>query len=232
MPKNSIPVSAALACALLLSAGACGPKSVGSEAIAALGTYVSEASAGQEAPSSGEGSLWVNHGRGSNLFRDFKAREVNDIVTIRVVETTLASTSADAKTSKDSSVSAEIGNLAGLERRIKELPNLVNAKSSSSFEGAGSTSRSTSLRTNLAARVVKVLPNGYLVVEGVREIRLNNENQTIFVTGVVREREDAIEARDIALDLRGDKGAGKIQADRRQLRRWDRCPSACRGRGL
>lgn len=40
-----------------------------------------------------------------------------------------------------------------------------------------------------------------------------------FVTGVVREREDAIEARDIALDLRGDKGAGKIQADRRQLGR-------------
>ncbi len=40
-----------------------------------------------------------------------------------------------------------------------------------------------------------------------------------FVTGIVREREDAIEARDIALDLRGDKGAGKIQADRRQLGR-------------
>jgi signal transduction histidine kinase len=40
-----------------------------------------------------------------------------------------------------------------------------------------------------------------------------------FVTTVVREREDAIEARDLALDLRGDKGAGMVQADTRQLSR-------------
>lgn len=40
-----------------------------------------------------------------------------------------------------------------------------------------------------------------------------------FVTGVVREREDAIEAKDIAVDLRGDRSAGTIMADRRQLGR-------------
>jgi flagellar L-ring protein precursor FlgH len=38
----------------------------------------------------------------------------------------------------------------------------------------------------VSARVVDVLPNGYLVVEGAREVRLNNENQTITITGVVR----------------------------------------------
>ena len=40
-----------------------------------------------------------------------------------------------------------------------------------------------------------------------------------FVTTVVREREEAIEARNLALDLRGDKGAGTVQADKRQLGR-------------
>ena len=40
-----------------------------------------------------------------------------------------------------------------------------------------------------------------------------------FVTNVVREREEAIEAKDLALDLRGDKGAGLVQADKRQLAR-------------
>jgi signal transduction histidine kinase len=40
-----------------------------------------------------------------------------------------------------------------------------------------------------------------------------------FVTTVVREREEAIEAKDLTLDLRGDKGAGAVQADRRQLGR-------------
>jgi signal transduction histidine kinase len=40
-----------------------------------------------------------------------------------------------------------------------------------------------------------------------------------FVTTVVREREEAIEAKDLTLDLRGDKGAGAVQADKRQLGR-------------
>jgi signal transduction histidine kinase len=40
-----------------------------------------------------------------------------------------------------------------------------------------------------------------------------------FVTNVVREREDSIEAKDLTLDLRGDKGAGAVQADKRQLGR-------------
>lgn len=40
-----------------------------------------------------------------------------------------------------------------------------------------------------------------------------------FVTTVVREREDSIEARNLSLDLRGDKGAGLVQADKRQLGR-------------
>ena len=40
-----------------------------------------------------------------------------------------------------------------------------------------------------------------------------------FVTNVVREREEAIETKDVTLDLRGDKGAGVVQADKRQLGR-------------
>jgi signal transduction histidine kinase len=40
-----------------------------------------------------------------------------------------------------------------------------------------------------------------------------------FVTAVVREREETIEAKDVTLDLRGDKGAGAVQADKRQLGR-------------
>ena len=167
-------------------AAACGPKSVNSDAVTALGNYVAAAKADAGAAAAGEGSLYVSQGRRMDLFRDFKARHVNDIVTIRVVESTLASTSADAKTSKDSSVSAQFPNFMGLEKKIKELPTLVDATSSSSFEGAGSTSRSTNLQTNVSARVTDVLPNGYLVIEGVREVRVNNENQLITITGVVR----------------------------------------------
>jgi flagellar L-ring protein precursor FlgH len=133
-----------------------------------------------------EGSLYVSHGQRSDLVRDFRARELNDSVTIQVVETTVASTSADAKTTKDTAMTTQIPNFFGLQKQINELPNLIDGKSSSAFKGTGSTSRTSSLRTNVSARVVDVLPNGYLVVEGAREVRLNNENQTVTITGVVR----------------------------------------------
>ena len=44
----------------------------------------------------------------------------------------------------------------------------------------------TALSTTISARVKDVLPNGYLVLEGVREVQLNDENQTVYITGVVR----------------------------------------------
>jgi len=174
--------------ALLLStATGCKPKSVStSEAANALSAYVKEAKDPVRTEAHAEGSLWVDHSQRSDLVRDFRARELNDSVTIRVVETTVASTSADAKTTKDSAMSTEIPNLFGLEKQVSELPALINGKSTSAFKGAGSTSRTSSLVTNVSARVVDVLPNGYLVVEGAREVRLNNENQTITITGIVR----------------------------------------------
>ena len=172
---------------LVASATGCKPKSAStSEAANALSAYVAEARNPRQADVPAEGSLYVSHGQRSDLVRDFRARELNDAVTIRVVETTAATTSADAKTTKDSAMSTQINSLFGLEKHIDELPNLVNGKSSSAFKGAGSTSRTSTLRTNVSARVVDVLPNGYLVVEGAREVRLNNENQTITITGVVR----------------------------------------------
>ncbi len=133
-----------------------------------------------------EGSLWSNSGRQSDLFRDLKAYNIDDIVTIWVSESTQALASADASNSRNTSASAGFDNLFGLEKSISELPTMVSGKSKSSFEGKGSTSRQTTLAANLTARVVDVLPNGYLVVEGMREIRVNNENQSLYLSGVVR----------------------------------------------
>jgi flagellar L-ring protein precursor FlgH len=164
---------------------ACGPKAAQTD-VSPLAAYVSDARSAGAAEKVPEGSLWTGHGRRSDLFRDAKASEVNDIVTIRVVESTSALVSADAKHSRNAETSTSIPNLFGLEKQIKELPNLVGGTSSSTYEGKGSTTRETTLQTTLSARVVEVLPNGYLVVEGAREVRVNNENQTVVLTGVVR----------------------------------------------
>jgi len=69
---------------------------------------------------------------------------------------------------------------------VKELPGMVSGAGKISYNGEGSTSRETRLATTLTARVVDVLPNGYLVVQGRREVRVNNENQMVVLTGIVR----------------------------------------------
>lgn len=148
--------------------------------------YKSEAKRAAEEVEFNTGSLWTNSGQHSNLFRDMKARYVNDVVTIRVSESTSAVSSADASTKRTSKMGAGIDALVGLQGRVKELPNLVSGSGQINFDGQGTTSRATQLQTTLTARVTDVLPNGYLVVEGSREVRVNNENQLVILSGIVR----------------------------------------------
>ena len=151
-----------------------------------LDDYIESAKRRSLGEEKAEGSLWSASGSQSNLFRDLKAHNIDDVVTILVSESTQALSSADASNSRSTSVSAGFDNLFGLEKSIAELPTMVSGQSDSSFEGQGSTSRQTMLTANLTARVVDVLPNGYLVVEGMREIHVNNENQNLYLSGVVR----------------------------------------------
>jgi flagellar L-ring protein precursor FlgH len=171
---------------IALICGGCGPKGVRVDDPTDLRGYIESAAKSQPETGAGLGSLWTSNGYRSDLFQDLKARHVNDMVTIRVFETTQAAASADAKNERDTNATAGFDNLFGAEKAINELPTLLSGKSSSSFEGKGSTSRATTLQTSLTARVIDVLPNGYLVVEGKREIRVNNENQSVYLTGVVR----------------------------------------------
>jgi flagellar L-ring protein FlgH len=147
--------------------------------------YIESAHRARPESQTNEGSLWVSNNH-SNLFGDPKARYVDDMLTIVVAENTQAVSSADASNSKKTSASTGFDHLFGAEKGIKELPTMVSGNGSSSYEGKGSTTRQTTLQTTLTARVTDVLPNGYLVVEGMREIRVNNENQSVYLTGVVR----------------------------------------------
>jgi flagellar L-ring protein FlgH len=171
---------------LVVLMSGCGPKNASVTAANSLQSYVEEANAQAAVQKSNDGSLWPGQGTNTNLYRDFKARAVNDMVTIVVSETTQANSAADTSSSKDTSAKITAPNFFGLENNIKELPTLVDAQASGSYKGSGATSRASALTTTVSARVKAVLPNGYLVVEGVRELRLNNENQMIYLTGIVR----------------------------------------------
>jgi flagellar L-ring protein precursor FlgH len=62
----------------------------------------------------------------------------------------------------------------------------VGGDSSSTLKGTGDTSRGGTLQARLTARVVRVLANGNLLIEGRRQLTLNSEDQYIVITGVIR----------------------------------------------
>lgn len=126
----------------------------------------------------------------SGLALDKRARNVNDLVTIRVVENITGSGTADAALTKDSSGSAAVSKLFGMEKKLPSSADpsaLVAAKTSTDFKGAGTTTRAGVLTALMTARVSDLLPNGDMVIEGVREIEINGDRQIVVLSGVVRQ---------------------------------------------
>ena len=125
----------------------------------------------------------------TGLLNDLRARHVNDLVTIRVVESISAVGSADANLDKNGSAAASLTHLFGLESAYPnwlDPTSLVAGSSNTSFKGGGSTTRTGELSATLSARVIEVLPNGDLALEGVREVDINGDIQILVLTGVVR----------------------------------------------
>lgn len=153
-----------------------------------LQQYLAEARASAGAPVPGTpgaaGALWM-----AGLASDLRARRVNDLITIRVVENMTGLGSADSNLDKQSSASVGVPNLFGLETKLPgaiDPANLASLGTSTSFQGGGSTTRTGQLSAVLTARVEEVLPNGDLLVQGVREIEINGDRQMLVLTGVVR----------------------------------------------
>ena len=120
--------------------------------------------------------LWM-----TDLTSDPRAHYVNDLLTIKVVESLSASGSADSNVGKSGSGTAsfpgQIGTTLG-----KILPTNTETK----FKGSGGTTRTTELSAVLTARITEVLPSGDLVVEGVREVDINGDRSVVVLSGVVR----------------------------------------------
>lgn len=151
-----------------------------------LETYVREAvqQGQQQTPTSG--AIWTPVAQFADLARDLRASQVNDLVTIVVSEQASAVSTGASETTRTSSVAASVTGLAGAKSAASALANLANTSNATALKGNGTTSRTTSLTTTMSARVTHVLPNGYLVLEGSRNITINSESQVITVRGVIR----------------------------------------------
>lgn len=178
-------VCAALVLSVSLGAGVASAQRAADDNYEVLYTRYLEAARTMTPTTPGPNVAWM-----ANLGMDPRARSVNDLVTVRVIETIAAVGSADSSLNKNSSASASVSQLFGAETKLPDWldpTNLVGAASDTKFKGGGTTSRSGELSANLTARVVEVLPNGDLVLEGAREIDINGDRQIIVLTGVVRQ---------------------------------------------
>jgi flagellar L-ring protein precursor FlgH len=135
-------------------------------------------------------SLYRDGAPGASLFADTRARGVNDVVTILIVEQSSSSRSASTSTSKDTSRSASVSafpTIFGtapakfLQDRVK-----IGLEGKGSHDGQGAIDRTDKVTGQITARVVKVLDNGNLLIEGRRAVLVNDDTQVITISGLVR----------------------------------------------
>jgi flagellar L-ring protein FlgH len=152
-----------------------------------------------------ENSIYVASGEMSTLFQDTKARRNGDIVTVKIEESSKASNKANTKTARDSSTTAGIDAMLGVETWWQDkvlrwlgsdMPKVnpfgsasVKGGMKSDFEGDGSTTRSGDLTAYITCRVTEVMPNGNLRIVGTREVMVNHETQVIILSGTIRPRD-------------------------------------------
>jgi flagellar L-ring protein precursor FlgH len=117
------------------------------------------------------------------LFIDRKARAVGDIVTVIVAESTAASHRTTTERAKDIGIS---GGATPAEENLLDFIKFFGASGTSSYRGEGTTIRTGDILGKITARVVKVLPNGNLAIKGEKKIRVNNEEEVMILTGVIR----------------------------------------------
>ncbi|MCX8022906.1 MAG: flagellar basal body L-ring protein FlgH [Syntrophorhabdaceae bacterium] len=144
------------------------------------------------------GTIWPGERSGNILFSDQRASRVGDIITVKIIEATKSNEKATTDIKRTgANVSIGLSNFFGLE--TNKYPSsitpgsLITSNVKNDFKGEGETTRDGSVQAIISAKVVEVMPNGNLAIEGKREITLNNERKEILLQGVIRQKDIAFD---------------------------------------
>ncbi|MBF0116884.1 MAG: flagellar basal body L-ring protein FlgH [Magnetococcales bacterium] len=139
-----------------------------------------------------KGSIWQTSDR-NTLFLDNKARNIGDLITVEIYEKSKAknkaSTTADRSGSNSFSLDAPLlpNSVFGAKIPLSKDNKFGGGfESKNSFAGSGATDRESELKAAVSCVVVEILANGNLRISGRQDITVDNENQFILVSGVVR----------------------------------------------
>ena len=143
-------------------------------------------------------SLWMNTSNNGKLFLDYKGRQVGDIIVVKIVENSSASNSNTTSTSKSTNYDTGISNLIGLPLSLgmsnflgsgHKFDPTIKAGTKNSFSGQGKKSKSDVITATVATRVIGLLPSGNMVIQGSREIIVDQEKQIISIKGIIRQKD-------------------------------------------
>jgi flagellar L-ring protein FlgH len=135
-------------------------------------------------------SLWRAE-TSRSMVSDHKARAIGDVLTIIVQENNTASKDNTTSTKKDTSIDAAIATFlyspaaSGFLTKSGEMP-AIKTKASQSFDGGGKIKNEEKITSRIGVRVMDVLPNGNLLIEGQRSTSFSGETQDVVLRGVVR----------------------------------------------
>ena len=157
-------------------------------------------------------SLWSD--RGWSMFSDKKARNVGDILTIVINESTTQTASKSRSNSKEGSVSVGAG--TGIFSFLKA----ASASGSDDWSASGSASDTSRFAGQITVTIVEVLPNDNLVVEGTQSIWQNRDEHKITLRGIIR-RDDVLMDNTVPSSRVADAtikfdGKGPLNAKQRQ----------------
>jgi flagellar L-ring protein precursor FlgH len=135
--------------------------------------------------------------RDVRLFEDVKARRIGDVLSVILQEKTSASKSASTSADKNQETTVANPTFFGASPQFN-LPGLIpldsnrdnnlqqNLSAERSFEGEADSSQSNSLTGEISVTIADVLPNGNLVVRGEKWLTLNQGEEFIQISGIVR----------------------------------------------
>ncbi|WP_286236882.1 flagellar basal body L-ring protein FlgH [Neptuniibacter halophilus] len=137
-------------------------------------------------PKPQNGSIY-NAATSINLYGDGRAHRVGDILTITLQESTSSQKSATTDIDKEGTTTLEQATAFGEPVTAFGKPVSFSLPTSTTeFSGDGSSDMSNNLSGNITVTVHDVLPNGTLLVKGEKWLTLNQGDEYIRISGMVR----------------------------------------------
>lgn len=135
-------------------------------------------------PAVPNGSLF--NGQVNGLYSDIRARSLGDIITVVLQESTSASKSSSTDLSRNTNVNLPTPQVLGRDLSFRGYSLSADLNGGTNFSGDAQADQRNQLTGEITVTVIRVLPNGNLIVRGEKWLTLNNGQEYVRLTGIIR----------------------------------------------